>query len=72
MKTEDPSENGGIGRSAERRGSVVSPCVGVCRLEPATGICLGCGRTIAEIAAWSGLSPRERAAILARLEASAE
>jgi uncharacterized protein len=47
-----------------------SPCVSVCRLDPATQICVGCGRTIAEIAAWPGLSDEERRAILARLEAA--
>lgn len=46
-----------------------SPCVSVCRLDPATQICVGCGRTIAEIAAWSSLSEAERRAILARLDA---
>ena len=30
-----------------------SPCISICRMEPATGFCQGCLRTIAEIAAWS-------------------
>lgn len=47
-----------------------SPCISVCRLDPATQICTGCGRTIAEIAAWSGLSDDERKAIVQRLEAA--
>jgi predicted Fe-S protein YdhL (DUF1289 family) len=47
-----------------------SPCISVCRLDPATRICIGCGRTIAEIAAWSNLSDAERRAIMLRLEAS--
>jgi predicted Fe-S protein YdhL (DUF1289 family) len=45
----------------------VSPCVAVCRLDPATGICIGCGRTIEEIAAWPGLDDEQRRAILERL-----
>jgi predicted Fe-S protein YdhL (DUF1289 family) len=47
-----------------------SPCVSVCRLDPVTQLCTGCGRTIAEIAAWPGLSEPERKAIMARLEAA--
>ena len=47
-----------------------SPCISVCKLDPAMQVCLGCGRTIAEIAAWSGLSDKERKAIIRRLEAS--
>ena len=37
-----------------------SPCVDVCRLDPRTGWCLGCGRTAAEIGAWVKLSPFRR------------
>jgi predicted Fe-S protein YdhL (DUF1289 family) len=47
-----------------------SPCVSICRLDPATQICIGCGRTIAEIAAWPSLSETERAAIVRRLRDS--
>lgn len=38
----------------------LSPCVDVCRLDPRTGWCLGCGRTAAEIGAWVKLSPFRR------------
>jgi uncharacterized protein len=44
-----------------------SPCVGVCRLDPKGAACLGCGRTMAEIAAWPDLSEAERKAIVERL-----
>lgn len=47
-----------------------SPCISVCRLDPATQICVGCGRTIAEIACWPNLNDSERKAIMRRLEAS--
>ena len=47
-----------------------SPCVSVCRLDPTSRVCVGCGRTIAEIAAWPNLSYAERQAIIRRLEAS--
>jgi predicted Fe-S protein YdhL (DUF1289 family) len=29
-----------------------SPCIGVCRIDPGSGLCLGCARTGAEIAIW--------------------
>jgi len=45
-----------------------SPCIGVCRLDARSGLCLGCRRTLKEIAAWPGLEPAERAAIVARLK----
>jgi len=47
-----------------------SPCIGVCQLDGRTQTCTGCGRTIDEIASWSGLSDEERRAIVARLKAS--
>lgn len=31
---------------------VPSPCIDVCRMDPATGWCEGCRRTLDEIAAW--------------------
>jgi len=37
------------------RKPVPSPCIDVCRMSPATGLCEGCLRTIEEIAAWSTL-----------------
>jgi predicted Fe-S protein YdhL (DUF1289 family) len=46
----------------------VSPCVAVCRLDPASGRCVGCGRTIDEIAAWPGLDEERRLAIIERLK----
>ena len=48
---------------------VASPCINVCRMNPDTGLCEGCLRTLAEIAAWSGMSPDEKRAVLARLAA---
>jgi predicted Fe-S protein YdhL (DUF1289 family) len=41
--------------------SVASPCINVCRLDPATGWCQGCARTIDEIARWSQLTEVQRA-----------
>jgi len=48
---------------------VASPCINVCRMNPDTALCEGCLRTLDEIAVWSGLSPDEKRAVLARLPA---
>ena len=48
---------------------VASPCINVCRMNPDTGLCEGCLRTLDEIAAWSGLSPEEKRSVLERLPA---
>lgn len=52
---------------ARTMGKIVSPCTGICRIDEKTGWCLGCQRTIEEIADWSGLSPKSRRAIMATL-----
>ncbi|MHA6722222.1 DUF1289 domain-containing protein [Sphingomonas sp. RS2018] len=46
-----------------------SPCTGVCRLDTATGWCRGCGRTGAEIGAWTTLGDEGRHTVLAKLPA---
>ena len=45
----------------------ISPCVGVCIIDPASGYCLGCARTIPEIAGWLDFSAEEKQRILAAL-----
>jgi predicted Fe-S protein YdhL (DUF1289 family) len=47
-----------------------NPCIAVCRLDPATGVCIGCGRRIDEIASWPDLDDTARARILARCRAT--
>jgi len=44
-----------------------SPCVNICVIDQPSGYCVGCGRTIAEITAWSTLTPAERASVRAGL-----
>jgi uncharacterized protein len=48
---------------------IPSPCVGVCELDPTTGLCAGCMRTLDEIAAWPAATSEERLAIVRRLRA---
>ena len=44
-----------------------SPCVNICQLDDATGLCEGCGRTGFEIAGWMGYTACERRAIMGEL-----
>ena len=45
----------------------VSPCLGICLMDPRTRTCRGCLRSVEEIAAWYDATPAEKRAILARL-----
>jgi predicted Fe-S protein YdhL (DUF1289 family) len=44
-------------------GDVPSPCVNVCTMNPQTGLCEGCSRTIGEIAIWGGATDDAKRAI---------
>jgi predicted Fe-S protein YdhL (DUF1289 family) len=48
---------------------IASPCNGTCVLDPRSGFCRGCGRSGAEIAAWSSLPDALRLVLLAKLTA---
>lgn len=45
-----------------------SPCTLVCTIDRPSGLCLGCQRTLDEIARWSRADGAEKRAILARVE----
>ena len=49
--------------------SIATPCVKVCIVDGASGLCLGCYRTLSEIGGWSGLTDDQRAAVMADLAA---
>jgi predicted Fe-S protein YdhL (DUF1289 family) len=54
--------------STERRGPVIeSPCNRVCTLDPVSGLCRGCGRSLDEIARWTQMTDAERARVVAEL-----
>ena len=46
-----------------------TPCIGVCNIDPKSGLCLGCGRTLPEVARWRRISEEERLSIMASLPA---
>jgi uncharacterized protein len=45
-----------------------SPCVKVCIINPESGFCEGCARTLKEIAQWTRFSPADRSRIMMELE----
>lgn len=47
--------------------AIESPCILVCTIDAETSFCLGCARTLDEIARWSTMSADERHAVLALL-----
>ena len=46
--------------------AVPSPCVSVCELD-GEGVCIGCLRTAAEIAAWPAMDPADQRRLLSLL-----
>jgi hypothetical protein len=47
--------------------SIPTPCVQVCVVDGDSGLCLGCFRTLGEIAAWGTLPEQKRAEVTAEL-----
>jgi len=54
-----------------KRDEIQSPCVKLCVVHPEERICVGCLRTMEDIATWSRLTPQARAAVMADLPARA-
>jgi len=46
---------------------IESPCNKICVVDARSDLCIGCGRTIAEIAGWSAMTAAERARVMAEL-----
>ena len=44
-----------------------TPCVNICTVEPKSRQCVGCGRTIDEIARWASMTNTERRRIMNEL-----
>ena len=49
--------------------AVASPCIDVCRMNPSTGLCDGCFRTIDEIANWSSFDNAQKTDVLKQAQA---
>ena len=48
---------------------VASPCISICQMHAASGWCVGCLRTLDEIATWGSLDDPGRRQVLQRLGA---
>jgi predicted Fe-S protein YdhL (DUF1289 family) len=46
-----------------------TPCIDVCSIDSASGLCAGCGRTIEEISGWMSFSDEKRQHLMAVLPA---
>lgn len=46
-----------------------TPCINICLLDNETGLCVGCGRSMREIAGWGQMSDGERRAVMRELPA---
>jgi hypothetical protein len=47
---------------------IISPCKKICKITATAKVCVGCGRTRAEIAGWSQMTHYQRTQIMKRLE----
>lgn len=54
-----------------QRDEIESPCIKLCVVHPVERICVGCMRSVAEIANWSRMTPAARAAVMAELPSRA-
>ena len=57
-------------RELDRSGSeaLPSPCISVCRMDAASGLCEGCLRALDEIAAWGTMDNDGKRAVWALIE----
>jgi predicted Fe-S protein YdhL (DUF1289 family) len=46
---------------------IESPCNKICTVDPTSGLCVGCGRSLTEIANWIRYSESERRRVMAEL-----
>jgi predicted Fe-S protein YdhL (DUF1289 family) len=58
-----------MNRAAATVGAVASPCTSVCTMDAACRLCIGCFRTLDEIAEWSVMDDDARRGVLAALPA---
>jgi uncharacterized protein len=54
---------------AEPAPPIETPCLRICMVDGMSSQCVGCGRTLKEIAQWSRFTPQERRAIMDQLPA---
>jgi uncharacterized protein len=53
----------------DRPSPIESPCNKVCVIDAASGLCIGCGRTLAEIGGWINMTADARRRVMDELPA---
>jgi len=56
-------------RTNSPRQPIATPCIKVCAINGASGLCFGCARSMNEIARWSVMTAAEREEVMAELPA---
>ena len=46
----------------------ISPCINVCKIDPKTNVCMGCGRSIKEISDWTNMNDKKKENLLLKLK----
>ncbi|MDP2215659.1 DUF1289 domain-containing protein [Phenylobacterium sp.] len=46
---------------------IVTPCIKVCVIDGTSGLCLGCYRTLVEVASWAKMPAETRETLMAEL-----
>ena len=64
-----PTESPNLMAEIDRASPIESPCNKVCVIDAACGLCIGCGRSLAEIGGWISMTADERRRIMAELPA---
>ena len=67
MSSQPPDAREAKTETASRGPEPASPCVNVCVMDDAQGVCRGCRRTLDEIARWSSYSRAEKLAVLEKV-----
>jgi predicted Fe-S protein YdhL (DUF1289 family) len=44
-----------------------TPCIKICVVDPLSGLCIGCGRTVGEISLWPEMDDGARRAVMSGL-----
>ena len=52
--------------------AIATPCIKVCLVDGPSGLCVGCLRSLEEIAAWGRLTPEARERLMAELPSRRE
>jgi predicted Fe-S protein YdhL (DUF1289 family) len=58
---------GGAASDSRIMPTIISPCEKICTVDPGSGLCSGCGRSLEEIASWTSYSDAERARVMQEL-----